>query len=129
MSNDNLNDLFENLENRFDVEAPNLGHQQRFLNKLVKQRQNGEVFVEASISKSKFWKPFIGIAASIAILVSAVSFINQSNSQLDLAEILPEMAQTETVFTIGSTIFLSLGDRLNELRRMHRSSAWSHSTL
>ncbi|MCF7569157.1 hypothetical protein L3X37_12400 [Sabulilitoribacter arenilitoris] len=99
MSNNNLNDLFENLENRFDVETPNLGHQQRFFNKLVKQNKNNEVYIKTLTSKSKLWKPFIGIAASFALLVSVFVFINQHNSQIDLSEISPEMAQTQTVFT------------------------------
>ncbi len=34
MSKDNLDKLFENLKNEFDIEIPNLGHQQRFLDKL-----------------------------------------------------------------------------------------------
>ncbi len=98
MDSENLNDLFENLENRFDIETPNLGHHQRFLNKLVKQDKNNEAFIQTSTSKSKFWKPFIGIAATITLLVSVFIFINQHNSQIDLAEISPKMAQTETVF-------------------------------
>ena len=35
MKKDNLNTLFKNLEKDFDVEAPSLGHQQRFLDKHI----------------------------------------------------------------------------------------------
>lgn len=107
MSNDNLNDLFKNLENRFDVEAPNLGHQQRFLNKLVKQNEKGQGHNKPLISKSKLFNPLVGIAASVLILVSIFIFINQRNTEIDLAEISPEMAQTETLFTAVFTNELS----------------------
>lgn len=108
MSTDNLNDLFENLGEDFDVETPNLGHEQRFLNKLVKQNQNGQDFNrQVSTSKSKLWKPFIGIAASVAIIVSAFMFLNNNNVEIDLSEISPEMAQTQTLFTVAFTNELS----------------------
>jgi len=31
---DNMNDLFDNLKEDFDIEVPKEGHQQRFLDKL-----------------------------------------------------------------------------------------------
>ena len=37
MNKDNLNTLFEDLKNEFNIEAPNIGHQQRFLDKLNNQ--------------------------------------------------------------------------------------------
>ena len=100
MSTDNLNNLFENLENDFDIEAPNLGHEQRFLNKLVKHNQNvQDINKSVSVSKHSLWKPFIGIAASIALLISVLMFTTNNSSEINLADISPEMAQTQTLFT------------------------------
>ncbi|GAA4975149.1 hypothetical protein GCM10023315_27270 [Algibacter aquimarinus] len=93
MSKNTLEDLFKNLENNFDTENPNLGHQERFLNKLKTQN--------SSLNKTKknLWKPFIGIAASIALLVSLFVFSPKEEvNTIDLASISPEMAKVESVF-------------------------------
>ena len=97
MSSENLKKLFKNLEQGLDIENPNLGHEQRFLNKLVKQNEQG--FSKTSNSKRFSWKPFIGIAASIVLLISVFMFTTKGNSEIDLAKISPEMAETQTLFT------------------------------
>ena len=38
MSDNNLEHLFENLKNDFDIEAPRLQHEQRFVEKLNNQK-------------------------------------------------------------------------------------------
>ena len=92
MNKNTLEDLFENLKNNFDTENPNLGHQERFLNKLNTQN--------SSLNKTKknLGKPFIGIAASIALLVSLFIFLSKETNTINLASISPEMAKVESVF-------------------------------
>ena len=92
-----IDDLFKNVETDFDIESPHLGHQDRFLKKL--NTQNTMV----SNNKRNLWKPFIGIAASIALLNSIFIFVSKQNNKIDLASISPEMAQTETIFTNSLT--------------------------
>lgn len=97
MSKNTLDDLFKNLENDFDTKNPQLGHQERFLNKLNTKKST------SSLRKNSFWKPFIGIAASIALLVSLFVFSSKENNTIDLASISPEMAKTETLFMASLT--------------------------
>lgn len=97
MSQNKIDDLFKNLENDFDIETPDLGHQERFLQKLNTQE------TISSNRKNNLWKPFIGIAASIVLLVSLFVFTNKEVETTDLASIAPEMAQTETLFMASLT--------------------------
>lgn len=118
MSSDNLNDLFKNLEHNLDIESPNLGHEQRFLNKLVKQNKHG--FTKTSYSKQNLWKPFISIAASIVLLISVFMFMTKNDSEIDLAKISPEMAETRSLF---ATIFT------NELNKINSEDMPEHQDL
>ena len=92
MSKNTLDDLFKNIENDFDIETPDLGHQERFSKKLNTQN---------SISnnrKSNFWKPFIGIAASIALIVSLFIFTSKEDNTIEVTKTEPEIAKIETLF-------------------------------
>ena len=82
--------------NRFDLENPNLGHEQRFLEKL--KEQNKQVSNNASKLKRNLWNPLIGIAASIALLISLFIFNRTNDSEKNLADIPPEIAKTESLF-------------------------------
>jgi len=96
MTNDNLNNLFKNLEKDFDVETPGLGHQQRFLDKLNNQKDS---IVLMAKPQRNFWKPLVSIAASIVLLISLfIGFQIDGNSK-DLASVSPEMAKTQDFFT------------------------------
>jgi len=95
MSKDNLDKLFQNLENEFDIEMPNLNHQQRFLDKLNNQDKTGVL----PFTKLSYWKPFISIAASVVLLVALFFGTQQEVSAKDLASVSPEMAQTQNFFT------------------------------
>ena len=94
MKKDNLNTLFKNLEKDFNIEMPNLGHEQRFLNKL-----NSESVAKGIKPSRNLWKPLIGIAASIALLISLSIGFQQDSTTNDLASISPEMANTQSFFT------------------------------
>ena len=92
MSNNTIDDLFKNPENKFDTENPDLGHQERFKLKLNAQKSI------SSNKKNNLWNPFIGIAASIALIVCLFLFTTNKDKTTDLASISPEMAKTETLF-------------------------------
>ncbi len=92
MNKDNIDSLFKNLENNFDTENPELGHESRFLQKLNTQNSI------ANHQNKNIWKPFLGIAASIALLVSLFVFAPKEDTSIKLADISPEMAKTETLF-------------------------------
>jgi hypothetical protein len=94
MSKTTIEDLFKNLENDFDIEVPVIGHQQRFAEKLNNNKQQ----LATTAPKRNIWKPLIGVAASIALIVSLFLFTSKENETIDLASISPEMAKTESVF-------------------------------
>ena len=90
-----LEELFQNLEGQFDIEEPETGHQERFLEKL--NNANGVVSLEKK--KTIWWKP-LSIAASIALVV-AVGFqlLDKNPSvQEQVVEIAPEVSETEFYF-------------------------------
>ena len=101
MKKDTIEKLFDNLKHEFDVEEPTENHEKRFMKKLNKQDS-----VATNSPKRNLWKPFIGIAASIAILVSVFVSTQQEGTANDLASISPEMAETQNFFdtTIASEL-------------------------
>ncbi|WP_335967177.1 hypothetical protein [Galbibacter sp. PAP.153] len=64
---DNIEHLFDELKNDWDVEEPQKGHEARFLNKLEKQQK--VVALPKRKSRALVWKA-LSIAASLAILVA-----------------------------------------------------------
>lgn len=92
MNKDNIDSLFKNLEGDFDTKNPSFGHEGRFLQKLNAQKSI------ANHRNQNLWKPFIGIAASIALLISLFVFSPKEDNTIKLADISPEMAKTETLF-------------------------------
>ncbi|MFI1743174.1 hypothetical protein [Thalassobellus sediminis] len=109
MSKDNLDNLFNRLEHDFDLETPETNHTQRFLDKL-----NNKAEPKLTINKRsrQLWKPFMGIAASIALLVSIFIVTQQQPETRDLASVSPKMAQTEDFFIV------SINDELNKLQEV-----------
>lgn len=107
MSNDSLNEWFKNLDQDFDVESPNLGHEQRFLNKLIKQKDQKP---SKSSGTRSVWKPFLSIAASIAFILLFSLGLQQEDEVRDLASVSPEMAKTQDFFTT------SINEELNKIQ-------------
>lgn len=87
---DNLEKIFKELENQFDVEEPNIGHFDRFEAKLNKRTKPKILF--------KLW-PFIAIAASIILIFGIWLGASFSNSGMELASISSEMGETQNFFT------------------------------
>lgn len=96
MEKNNLEVLFENLKNEFNIENPRNGHEDRFLAKL--KGQDSKV-VELKTRKSNFWKPFIAVAASVILCVSIFMVLQQKPEIKDLASISPELSETQDFFT------------------------------
>jgi hypothetical protein len=86
---DNLEKIFKELENQFDVEEPNIGHFKRFEEKLNKGTKPNILF--------KLW-PLIAIAASIILIFGIWVGASFSKSGMELASISPEMGETQNFF-------------------------------
>ena len=107
MKNDNLNTIFKNLEGHFDIEAPELGHQLRFLDKL-------NTGVSKTNKRLTFWRPLLAIAASIVLMISVFTYSQyNTNNVYELANVSPEMATTQDFFT--NTIALEL-EKIDEVK-------------
>jgi hypothetical protein len=86
---DNLEKIFKELENQFDVEEPNIGHFKRFEEKLNKSTKPNILF--------KLW-PLIAFAASIILIFGIWVGMSFSKSGMELASISPEMGETQNFF-------------------------------
>ncbi len=106
MSKNTLDDLFKNLENDFDVETPHIDHKKRFLEKLNNKEES---VIKITRSKKNIWKPFLGIAASIALIVTLFIGTRQQNESRDLASVSPKMEETQNFFTSA------INEELNKL--------------
>lgn len=92
---DNLEQLFDNLETKFDVHEPESGHQQRFLDRLNDEKQNTSV----AKNKTGYWKPLLGIAATVALILTLTFNNTNTDDDRDLASISPELAETQNFFS------------------------------
>jgi len=86
---DNLEKIFKEFENQFDLEEPNEGHFSRFEAKLNKGRKPNILF--------KIW-PFIAFAASIILIFGVWLGSSFSKSGMELASISSEMGETQNFF-------------------------------
>lgn len=94
MKKDDIEQLFDRLEGQLSVAEPSTDHQARFLEKL----QSTQVQEEKPVRKLNWWKP-LAVAASLA-LVFMITFSQTSQTEIkDLADVSPEMEQTQTFFT------------------------------
>ncbi|MBO0323972.1 hypothetical protein J0X14_16810 [Muricauda sp. CAU 1633] len=95
MKEDKLDKLFERLQGQFDLEEPQSGHQDRFLEKL--NQTNGTVSLHRK--RTNWWKP-LSIAASIAVVavLAFQVFTGRPSLEEQVVEISPEVSQTEFYF-------------------------------
>ncbi|MCB0388910.1 MAG: hypothetical protein KDD23_09765 [Winogradskyella sp.] len=100
MNTDNLNKLFDDLKDEFDIEEPNSGHTKRFLTKLNSQADT--MSSVTATKKSWFWKPLAGIAATLVLIMTLVIANGSQDKVRDLANVSPEMKETQRFF--ASTI-------------------------
>lgn len=88
---DNLEHIFKNLDNQFDIEEPSMGHFDRFEQKLNKPKNN---------SRRKIYKLIVGlsVAASIILFVGIWIGAQYTNKGMELAGISTEMEETQSYF-------------------------------
>ena len=98
---DNLDNIFKNLENTFDIEEPRIGHFNRFENKL-NQPKNKPV-------KNNFnLYAIIAVAASVLLLFGVWIGASFSKQGMELAKVSTEMEETQSYFTTSIKKELSL---------------------
>jgi hypothetical protein len=88
---DNLDKIFKELENQFDIEEPNIGHFNRFEAKLKQTKKSSP-----RINFVKF--SYIAVAASIVLLFGVWLGSSFSDSGMELASISSEMEETQNYF-------------------------------
>ncbi len=98
MNKDGIEELFKKYENDFDTEHPELNHKERFLNKLNNQSELQLVNVDKQ--RRRLWKPLIGVAASVLLLLTLFVGTQQEVATGDLASVSPQMAEAENFFTV-----------------------------
>lgn len=86
---DNVEKIFKELENKFDIEVPNKGHFSRFEAKLNKDKKPN-IFI-------KLW-PFIAIAASVVLIFGIWLGASFSTKGMELAKVSSEMQETQNFF-------------------------------
>lgn len=117
MNKGDLNTMFKNIKEDFNFEEPNAGHQKRFLGKLNSQNTGVE---HKPSSVRKLWRPLIGVAASIVLLISVFAGIQKDSNTRDLANVSPEMATTEDFF---------LNTITNELEKLNSEDSPEYQEL
>lgn len=88
---DNLDKIFKDLEGQFDIEAPTIGHFNRFETKLNKTT------IVPSKKRNNLY-PLIAIAASFVLFFGIWIGSTFSNSGMELAAISPEMGEAQSYF-------------------------------
>ena len=119
MKKDTINELFEKLENDFDIAEPRYGHEQRFLIKLNKEKE--EAKPSRSFFGNIFWKPALAIAATLVICFSLLTVFQQNDPELmDLASVSPEMSETQSFFmaTISNELAALESERTPETEKL-----------
>ena len=82
---DHITNLFERLQDEFDIERPNLGHQERFLTKLQQPQDTSQKDTSKPVILFTWWKQ---IAAACVILLSLGIFIGtQLNASANGTEV------------------------------------------
>lgn len=117
MNKDNLKSVFKKFEGQFDTEEPVIGHQQRFLDKL---NNTNTTVVTHKKSVFKLWKPLLGVAASLVVLLTVSFGVLKSNNTTDLASVSLEMATTQHFFTTTIT---------NELKKLNSEESPEYQDL
>ncbi|OBX21950.1 hypothetical protein LX77_00782 [Gelidibacter algens] len=106
MKTDNIDELFKNLQNDFDLETPEDGHEERFLNKLKYENISGNKKRSLSLS----YRPLLAVAAVLVLCFGLFTFLQREPEANDLASVSPQLSQTQDFF---NTVITS---ELNKLK-------------
>lgn len=97
MKKDTIDQVFKRLEGKLDTAAPSADHKANFLAKL--QAQAAPVTPEKETKVIKWMRPLF-IAASMLLLAGVIfTQFNTSSSDKELADVSPEMQETQDFFT------------------------------
>ncbi|WP_109852919.1 hypothetical protein [Aquimarina sp. AU58] len=112
MSTDKIEKLFKRMQDQLDIHEPSANHQMRFLEKL--QQQNKVVQLQSK--KVNWYKP-LAIAASIAIVfgMAAMTFMFSPKEEVDLANVSPQMEETQSFFTSAIQLQLEEIDKASSI--------------
>ncbi|WAC02870.1 hypothetical protein N7U66_04355 [Lacinutrix neustonica] len=94
MKDDKLHQLFKKHQTRFDVDVPNSGHEKRFLEKLIAQNSAQK----GTKNKRNLFLPFIGIAASLLLLVTLAFNFDNTQQVEGLAQVSPRNGRNAKFF-------------------------------
>ena len=97
MKKDDIEQLFNRLEQQFDTEQPSQNHQVKFLEKLQSIPNDEAKLQDPVVLKINWVKPFF-IAASLLLLFGVIFTSKASDTSIDLADVSPEMEQTQVFF-------------------------------
>ncbi|MFV8367402.1 anti-sigma factor [Flavobacterium sp. XS1P27] len=86
--NKKLDKLFDKFESQWDIETLESNHEERFVQKLKSKKSNWKRFV------------FIGIAASIVVMLGLSIFNNTPKKTEELRFASKETKQTDSIFTV-----------------------------
>ncbi|MBT8203924.1 MAG: hypothetical protein KJP14_08125 [Eudoraea sp.] len=97
MKEENIDNVFRELQGKFDTQEPMAGHEARFLDKL--NAAQGTISIHGK-KPSTWWKP-LSIAASVVLLCAlGLSLLNINPSmEQQVADISPEVSDTRLYFT------------------------------
>lgn len=84
-----LEKTFKMLENQFDIQEPNIGHFNRFEQKLKAPRK--KIF--------KSWIKYSSIAAIFLLFIGIAFIYINANKEIQLADISPKMEETQFYFS------------------------------
>ena len=91
IKNKNLDELFNRFSGQWDTEEPNLGHQERFIDRLSGRKK--------SKRKGLLYRFALPAAAAVALLTGILFTYNQSGgTDVQVAAISPKTAQTQMYF-------------------------------
>lgn len=79
------------LQNKFDIEVPDIGHFERFQNRLANQNHSKK-------SNKTFYK-YIAIAAALVFFFGIIFSNYQTNKGVELADVSPKMEETQDYFS------------------------------
>ncbi|WP_438423376.1 hypothetical protein [Aquimarina macrocephali] len=112
MNTDKIEKLFKRMQNQLDIHEPSTNHQVRFLEKLQQQNK----VVQLQPKKVNWYKP-LAIAASIAIVfgMAAMTFMFNPKEEVDLANVSPQMEETQSFFTSAIQLQLEEIDKVSSI--------------
>ena len=97
MKDEELYKLF--IDKDFDLEDPEIGHEERFLSKLNEDQNKKKNLGKGSVRS--LWSPWLAVAASIVFVIIIASSLLNTNTltkPADLAAVSPEMKQTQEFY-------------------------------